>query len=476
MSFTMRSTMMWVLLFFKEEGESAKTTERTELQRLLQYCRTHKGKVHFVIVYNVTRFARDKYDHFALRAHLQSLGISLRSVTEPIDDTSTGKLMEGVLAAFAQFDNDQKAERTKAGMMTAIGRGHWTWKAPLGYVNGNKRAGEPSLVPDPARAPLITKAYEMAASGEHSVSDVRRMVTALGLKTGKGRPISLQSFHSLLGNPIYAGVLNAPSFGLTGLHGDFQPLVSAVLFGRVQIALARRGPASRRLDNPDFPLRRFVVCDACSTPLTGSASKGRTKRYSYYHCRKCKGVAVPKEALEHLFVDQLQTLKPRAEFMVLFRTAVLDVWKQRSAAARNLRSDLERRLQELERRETLLVEAFVYQKQIDPKTYERQRDKVREEITLARIELEDRRLDELDVEGIVGFAEQVLANAARLWMAGTPDQRQRLQRVLFPEGLRLKGDRFGTTVTCLAFNQLQENPSMESGLASPTGFEPVFWP
>ncbi|PYR29769.1 MAG: hypothetical protein DMF90_29110 [Acidobacteria bacterium] len=86
---------------FREEGESAKTADRTELQKLLNFCRTHKGKVHFVIVYNLTRFAREKYDHFALRALLKSLGISLRSVTEPIDDTSTGKLMEGVLAAFA---------------------------------------------------------------------------------------------------------------------------------------------------------------------------------------------------------------------------------------------------------------------------------------------------------------------------------------------------------------------------------------
>jgi DNA invertase Pin-like site-specific DNA recombinase len=55
---------------------------------------------------HLTRFARDKYDHFALRSHLQSLGISLRSAPEPIDDTSTGKLMECGLAAFAQFDND----------------------------------------------------------------------------------------------------------------------------------------------------------------------------------------------------------------------------------------------------------------------------------------------------------------------------------------------------------------------------------
>jgi site-specific DNA recombinase len=68
------------------------------------------GKVQFVVVFNLTRFAREKYDHFALRAHPKSLGISLRSATEPIDDTATGKLMEGVLAAFAQFDNDVRSD------------------------------------------------------------------------------------------------------------------------------------------------------------------------------------------------------------------------------------------------------------------------------------------------------------------------------------------------------------------------------
>ena len=105
-----------VLERFHEEGESAKSTDRSQLQNLLTFCRLNKGRVHFVVVFNLTRFARDKYDHFALRSHLQSLGISLRSATEPIDDTSTGKLMEGVLAAFAQFDNDVRSDRTRAGM------------------------------------------------------------------------------------------------------------------------------------------------------------------------------------------------------------------------------------------------------------------------------------------------------------------------------------------------------------------------
>jgi DNA invertase Pin-like site-specific DNA recombinase len=131
-----------ILARFKEEGESAKTADRTELQKLLTFCRTNKGRVHFVVVFNLTRFARDKYDHFALRSLLQSLGISLRSATEPIDDTSTGKLMEGVLAAFAQFDNDVRSDRTRAGMKAALEIGRRVFLAPIGYTNAPRSRGK----------------------------------------------------------------------------------------------------------------------------------------------------------------------------------------------------------------------------------------------------------------------------------------------------------------------------------------------
>jgi len=94
------------------------------------------------------------YFDFALRAHLKSLGISVRSATEPIDDTSTGKLMEGVLAAFAQFDNDVRSERTRGGMKAALKLGRWTFLAPLGYLNAPRSSGK-SLIPDPERASLV---------------------------------------------------------------------------------------------------------------------------------------------------------------------------------------------------------------------------------------------------------------------------------------------------------------------------------
>jgi len=120
---------------FIEEGESAKTTDRPMLQELLLYCRENKKRLQYVVVYSMSRFGRNTYDHTITATLLKKLGIQLRSATEPISDTAVGKLTEGMLAAFAQFDNDVRSERTVAGMKATILEGKWTFKAPIGYTN-----------------------------------------------------------------------------------------------------------------------------------------------------------------------------------------------------------------------------------------------------------------------------------------------------------------------------------------------------
>src|SRR5438132_5076685 len=247
-----------VLARFREEGESAKTADRTELQKLLQYCRINKGRVQFVVVFNLTRFAREKYDHFALRAHLKSLGISLRSATEPIDDTSTGKLMEGVLAAFAQFDNDVRSERTRAGMRMALEQDRWTFIPPVGYLNAPKWTGK-SLMPDPDRAALVTSAFEEFATGRFTKEEVLDSVTRLGLRTRIGSTMNPQTFGRMLTNRLYTGFIDMPHLGVSR-RGDFDPLVSDETFYCVQAILQRRvqvvGPHQR--SRPDFPLKGLV--------------------------------------------------------------------------------------------------------------------------------------------------------------------------------------------------------------------------
>jgi site-specific DNA recombinase len=161
------------------------------------------------VVFNLTRFAREKYDHVALRAHLKSLGISLRSATEPIDDTATGKLLEGVLAAFAQFDNDCRSDRTRAGMRAALELGRWTFLAPIGYLNAPRWSGK-SLVEDPERAPFVRRAFEDFATGRFTKKEVLSEITRLGLRTRRGLKVSPQAFDVMLENRLYIGISTCP--------------------------------------------------------------------------------------------------------------------------------------------------------------------------------------------------------------------------------------------------------------------------
>jgi hypothetical protein len=55
-----------------------------------------------------------------------------------------------------------------------------------------------------------------------------------------------------------------------------------------------------------------------------------------------------------------------------------------------------------------LDEAFLLQRSITIDTYDRHAERLRKELTLARIAKHSTELDELDVEGILAFAERVL--------------------------------------------------------------------
>ena len=105
--------------------------------------------------------------------------------------------------------------------------------------------------------------------------------------------------------------------------------------------------------------------------------------------------------------------------------------------------------------------------------YDGQRDRLREEITIAELELNDAGIETIDVEGVLGFAEHLLSNAARLWLEATLEQRRELQHAIFPDGLPFDGKNCGTAATCLMFRQLQTQPGDFEDVASPAGFEPA---
>src|SRR5580704_2051267 len=63
-----------VLKIFVDE-ESARTTDRPNLQKLLDYCREHRGKVSHVIVADLSRLARNVADQGMLIGRLADTGV-----------------------------------------------------------------------------------------------------------------------------------------------------------------------------------------------------------------------------------------------------------------------------------------------------------------------------------------------------------------------------------------------------------------
>lgn len=168
--------------------------------------------------------------------------------------------MEGVLAAFAQFDNDVRSDRTRAGMRAALELGRWTFPVPLGYLNAPKWSGK-SLVSDPERAPLVKQMFEDFATGRFTKQEVLARVSERGLRTRRGLVLSPQSFGQMLRNTIYIGLIESPDYGVS-TRGDFEPLVSRQTFYRAPRPSPKAARTSRH--RASGIIRTFHSGDSCA--------------------------------------------------------------------------------------------------------------------------------------------------------------------------------------------------------------------
>ena len=99
-----------VVEVFEERGESAKTTDRTELKAMLNYCSLNKKEIDAVIVWKSDRLSRNFDDHYALATIFAGLSLNILFATETIDDSASGKFLRNMIKAVNQFENDTKSE------------------------------------------------------------------------------------------------------------------------------------------------------------------------------------------------------------------------------------------------------------------------------------------------------------------------------------------------------------------------------
>ncbi len=462
-----------VLAIFIEQGESAKSANRTEFQKALAFCTNKKRPVDQFVVYKLDRFARNQNDHVIVQAMLRKANTKLRSVTEPIDETAIGKAMEGVLSVFAEFDNNVRAQRSKSGMEERVRQGVWVWSAPHGYKRLVKGG---NLIIDENIAPYIRVAFEEWSKGTYSYRKLADFLYECGFRSKGGKKVYQQGIEKMIRNPIYFGLIVA--FGLE-VKGSFEPLISEELFfkcqpnNRKKIALSRREAL-----NPKFPLKKAVYCTHCGGHLTGSSSTGHNgKRYPYYHHHKqgcTKASFHKKDELEEVFANYLTSVSPKGvQYEKLLKAIVIEVWQENYKRLDHDNARIRKEIESLESDRQKVFDSHrngVY----DDREFLDQKNYINAKVRDKKALLKEKEIEEFNMENALSYCFEFTRDSAQTWrfLEKYPEFRLRFQKIVFPENTHFDGNKFGTNKIALIYKLKEVYDADSSNLVTLRGIEP----
>lgn len=110
---------------FVDEARSGRTTDRPEFNRMVAVAKNLPKPFDTVLVWKMSRFARNREDSVVFKSFLRKHGIQVISINESFDDGPAGRLAEGIIESIDEFYSDNLAQDMVRGMREAASRGFW---------------------------------------------------------------------------------------------------------------------------------------------------------------------------------------------------------------------------------------------------------------------------------------------------------------------------------------------------------------
>lgn len=424
---------------FREEGRSAKNIGgRPVLISLLEYCRKNKQKIQAVLVYRLDRISRITADYLAIRKKLAEQGVSIISSTEPTGDSPTEKLVETILAGFAQLDNDIRSERSKNGLRARYLSGKLvTGQCPLGYSVKSGYA-----VKNIENWDKMKNAWNLMATGTKSLREITTIMHGWGLRENyRGKIYNLRPtrVNILFRNKFYMGYLSSRTYKEL-IRGQHVPMVTEEQFYRVQAVLSGRNNclplAKRNHTNADFPLRRLIKCSACGQGLTGGWSRGRHQKYGYYRCSSnaCHSTSIKVETMKQTLVSLLKKVTPKKECLELFTNYMFKNFHNRFSRLQKMKQSADVEIDRLKELRKILVEKNITGVYSD-EVFKEQNTIIEEKMTISQIAKEDSTIDEYNIDEVIVFIRTLLADLGETYKKASQSQIKVLIGSIFPSGL-----------------------------------------
>lgn len=351
-----------VIKEYVDRAMTATNDQRPAFQQMIAECAS--GEVDIVLVYALDRFARDRYDAAVYRKKLKDNGVRIISVTQPIDDSPEGVLIESLLEGLAEYYSKNLARGVMRGMReNAINCKAVGGICPTGYKIDRSSM---KYVIDEEKAVIIQEVFRLYADGM-SIVDICKTCNEKGYRTNRGRPFTRNSLSTILRNRKYIGVYK---FDDIEIEGGMPVIVDPDTFERVQRRIAMGNKTKPRKNNDVmFLLSGKLFCGHCGKPMVGISGTGKSgQTYYYYSCRthgnKCLKTAERKDQLEQFVMDYIVNEFLTDENISYVAGLVMDhlnndSWSQAANA-------LERQLKDIDSRISNLTKALELDGDLQP--------------------------------------------------------------------------------------------------------------
>lgn len=332
-----------------EEMETAAKVGRRMFNRMLSDL--ERGKAAGLIIHKIDRSARNLKD-WARLGDLIDQGIDIHFAHEAIDLASRGGRLSADIQAVVAADYIRNhRQEVRKGIYGRLKQGLYPLPAPRGYLDRGK--GKPKEI-DPVTGPLVRQAFDLYASGTHTLQTLRKEMHQRGLRSRTGKPLALEALSVMLRNPFYCGLIriNRTSQTFEGVH---QPIVPKATFDRVQAVMS--GRVFARPQKHVHLFRRMIRCAECGYSLIGETRKGHV----YYRCHStsCRGTTLRELDIDRAVRDRLAQLEFKPDEMELFSLEAQALRREDGRLRDEHEASIRRDLGKCDERLARLTDAFL---------------------------------------------------------------------------------------------------------------------
>ena len=425
------------------EDYSAKDFNRPEWKKILLFIKRNKGLVNMVLCLRWDRFSRNLYDSLTTIKALHKLGVTVRTIEQPLDLTNPdSQILLSLYLTMPEVENVKNSIRTIEGSRRARIEGCWTGQAPKGYIN--YRDGKKSTLRPSSDAPLIVQAFERVASGAYTVDQVRKWVNQQGISICK------QVFLNTIRNPVYIGKIyvkpwkDQPSQISMGL----QPaLITEEVFNKANEVLDGRKRNMKFHDDKSdiYPLKGFLKCPVHGTSLTAYGCRSHTgKLHHYYLCAqdRCKQRHRVNDVHQSI-EDMLSDITISAHTLNLYKSMLERIFDREDHQRKDDITRVKSEITKVELRRTNLEDRFL-DNEITSQDYHTMKEKVEKDQILLRVKLNNLMDQKSPYKTYINKTIPMLSNLSEYYRNSNGEIKKKILSCIFSDKIVLDKGRVAT--------------------------------